>query len=82
MRYELFSRSRETKVYEFQDSFTDEKERYYRIDCLDSDLYDEAIILITEFKQEPKLDLYIDLNKKRNKEVNYEIKREYNKKLK
>lgn len=82
MRYELFARSRETKVYEFQDSFTDEKERYYRIDCLDSDLYDEAIILITEFKQEPKLDLYIDLNKKRNKEVNYEIKREYNKKLK
>ena len=64
MRYELFARSRETKVFEFQDSFTDEKERYYRIDTVDTDLYDEAIILITEFRQEPKLDLYINLDKK------------------
>lgn len=64
MQYELFARSRETKVYEFQDSFTDEKERYYRIDTVDTDLYDEAIILITDFGKEPKLDLYIDLDKK------------------
>ena len=83
MQYELWARSRETKIYEFQDSFTNKNERDYRIDTVDTDLYDEALVLITDYNKEPKLDLYIDLNNKpkRKGEVNYEIDREYNDKL-
>lgn len=84
MQYELWARSRETKVYEFQDSFADKKERDYKVDCVDTDIYDEAVVLITDYNKEPKLDLYIDLNNKPKKkgEVNYEINREYNDELK
>ena len=64
MQYELWARSRETKVYEFQDSFTDRNERDYRIDTVDREVYNEAMVLITDIGKEPKLDMYIDLDKK------------------
>lgn len=64
MQYELWARTRESKIYEFQDSFTDEKEKYYRIDTVDTELYDEAMVLVTDYGKEPKLDIYVDLDKK------------------
>jgi hypothetical protein len=64
MQYELWARSRESKVYEFQDSFTDESEKYYRIDTVDTEVYDEAMVLITDFDKEPKMVLYQELDKK------------------
>lgn len=84
MQYELWARSRETKVYEFQDSFTDKKERDYRIDTVDTEVYNEAMVLITDYGKEPKLDLYIDLDKKpkskiEREEKEYELIRKYKK---
>lgn len=64
MQYELWARTRESKIYEFQDSFTDEKEKYYRIDTVDTELYDEAMVLVTDYGKEPKLDIYVELDKK------------------
>lgn len=64
MRYELWARSRESGVFEFQDSFTDEKEKYYRLDTVDTELYKEAMVLITDINKTPVLDLYVDLSKK------------------
>lgn len=64
MQYELWAKSRESGVFEFQDSFTDEKEKYYRLDTVDTELYKEAMVIITDFKTEPKLELYVDLDKK------------------
>lgn len=64
MQYELWARSRESKVYEFQDSFTNESEKYYRIDTVDTEVYDEAMVLITDFDKEPKMVLYQELDKK------------------
>ena len=72
MRYELWARTRDTKVYEFQDSFTDANERYYRIDTVDSELYSEAMVLITDFNKEPRLDLYVELDK-RPRNINKEV---------
>lgn len=72
MQYELWARSRESKVYEFQDSFTNENEKYYRIDTVDTEVYDEAIVLITDYNKEPKLELYVELDKKPNKNINKE----------
>lgn len=64
MQYELWARSRESGVYEFQDSFQNKQERDYRIDTVDREVYNEAMVLITDYGKEPKLDLYIDLDKK------------------
>lgn len=64
MQYELWARSRESKVYEFQDSFTDESEKYYRIDTVDTEVYDEAMVLVTDFDKEPKMVLYQELDKR------------------
>lgn len=64
MQYELWARSRESGIYEFQDSFTNKQERDYRIDTVDRDVYSEAMVLITDYGKEPKLDVYIDLDKK------------------
>ena len=68
MQYELWARTRESKVYEFQDSFTDEKEKYYRIDTVDTEIYDEAMVLVTDYGKEPKLDVYVDLDKRPQRE--------------
>lgn len=68
MQYELWARTRESKVYEFQDSFTDEKEKYYRIDTVDTEIYDEAMVLVTDYGKEPKLDIYVDLDKRPQRE--------------
>lgn len=64
MQYELWARSRESGVYKFQDSFTNKQERDYRIDTVDREVYNEAVVLITDYGKEPKLDVYIDLDKK------------------
>ena len=68
MQYELWARTRESKIYEFQDSFTDKKERYYRIDTVDTEVYDEAVVLVTDYGKEPKLDIYVDLDKRPQRE--------------
>ena len=84
MQYELWARSRESGVYEFQDSFTNKQERDYRIDTVDREVYNEAVVLITDYGKEPKLDLYIDLDKKPRKNIKeeekkYEFVRKYKK---
>ena len=68
MQYELWARTRESKIYEFQDSFTDENEKYYRIDTVDTEIYDEAMVLVTDYGKEPKLDIYVDLDKRPQRE--------------
>lgn len=83
MQYELWARSRESGVFEFQDSFTNKEERDYRIDTVDREVYKEAIILETDYNKEPKCSLYVDLDKKisnKNKEEKrYELIRKYKK---
>ena len=84
MQYELWARSRETGVYEFQDSFTNEQEKFYRIDTVDTEVYNEAMILQTDYGKEPKCDLFVDLDKKPKNNIkeerDYELIREYKRK--
>lgn len=77
MQYELWARSRESGVYEFQDSFQNKQERDYRIDTVDREVYNEAMVLITDYGKEPKLDLYIDLDKKPKSNTKYKEEKEY-----
>ncbi len=53
--YETNSSSFE-KICEFQD----EKESYYIIDLLDSNIYSEAIVLKTDWQVEPSVVIYKD----------------------
>ena len=64
MQYELWARSKETKVYEFIDSFTNVNEKWSKMDLIDTDLYYEVMIVQTDFKSMPRLETYIDLDKK------------------
>ena len=61
MQYELWARSRETKVYEWIQSFQDESQFYYMLDLVDSELYSEAMIVQTEWKQQPRCIMCIEL---------------------
>lgn len=63
MQYELWGRSKETKVYEFIDSFTNPAEKYSKLELVDPDVYYEAMIVKTDFKEMPRLELYIELDK-------------------
>ena len=63
MQYELWARSRETKVYEWLQSFTDENQFYFMLDQVDPDVYYEAMIVQTEWKQEPRCIMYVELKK-------------------
>lgn len=62
MQYELWGRSKETKVYEFIDSFTNPNERYSKLDLVDPDIYYEAMIVKTDFNEMPRLETYINLD--------------------
>lgn len=66
MRYELWGRSRETKVYEFIEAFQDEQQKFYMMDQVDQEVYYEAMILLTEWKQEPRLIMYQEFKDKNN----------------
>lgn len=61
MQYELWARSRESKVYEFLQPFTDENQFFYMLDQVDPEIYYEAMIVQTEWKQMPRCIMYIEL---------------------
>ena len=60
MQYELWARSRETKVYEWIQSFQDESQFYYMLDLVDQSLYSEAMIVQTEWKQMPRYVMHVE----------------------
>lgn len=72
MQYELWGRSKETKVYEFIDSFTNSAERYSKLELVDPDVYYEAMIVKTDFNEMPRLETYISLD---NIPKRYKVKR-------
>ena len=63
MQYEVWGRSRESKVYEFIDKFLDEQQKYYMLDLVDPEVYSEAMIIRTEWQQMPSCVLYKELEK-------------------
>ena len=64
MQYELWARSRETKVYEFIKAFQDKNQSYCLLDQVDPNFYCEAIILLTEWQQQPKCVMFRELKAK------------------
>lgn len=83
MQYEVWGRSRETKVYEFIDSFTNINDKYSKLDLVDIDVYYEAMIVRTDYNELPRLEMYLELDKLpekqkiKRKENNYESIRKY-----
>lgn len=63
MQYELWARRRENKDYEFIQSFQDKNKSFSLIDSLDSSLYCEAIILLTDWMKESKCVMYKEFTK-------------------
>ena len=63
MQYEVWGKSRESKVYEFIDKFLDEREKYFMLDIVDPEVYSEAIIIRTEWQQPPSCVIYKELEK-------------------
>lgn len=61
MQYEVWARSRESKVYEFIEAFQNEQQKYYLLDQLDPEVYYEAMILKTEWNQIPVCILFKEI---------------------
>lgn len=61
MQYELWARNRETKVYEWLQTFFEENQFYFMLDQVDSTYYSEAMIISREWQQQPRCLLYVDL---------------------
>lgn len=61
MQYELWARNRETKVYEWLQTFFEESQFYFMLDQVDSTYYSEAMIIGREWQQQPRCLLYVDL---------------------
>ena len=70
MRYELWGRSRETKVYEFIDSFEDEKQKFFMLDKVDKEVYYEAMITMTNFNKMPVCIMYKEFDKEKRLSLN------------
>lgn len=66
MQYEIWGRSKQTKVYEFLDSFTDPNQKWSKLDEVDTDIYYEAMIVKTDYNSMPRLETYVDLGRKPN----------------
>lgn len=64
MQYELWARSKQTKVYEFIDSFTDPQMKWSKMDEIDTDVYYEAMIVKTDYNEMPRLETYVELDHK------------------
>lgn len=64
MQYEVWARDRQTKVYELIEIFYDEKQKYSKLDLLDSNLYCEAMVLRTEWQSIPACILFKELKPK------------------
>lgn len=79
MQYELWGRSRETKVYEFIEAFQDENQKYYMLDKIDPEIYYEAMILLTDWKKEPRLIMYQEY--KEEKSISLRKRRDINEHL-
>lgn len=65
MQFELWGRSRESKVYEFIESFQDEKQKYFVLDKVDQDVYYEAMIVKTDFNTLPVCIMYKEYDKEK-----------------
>lgn len=63
MQYELWARSRETKKDHMLAIFYDEIQKYYMIDTVDQDLYQDAMVLKTEWQQQPECVMYVEFPK-------------------
>lgn len=67
MQFEVWARNRETKKYERLFTFEDEIQKYYKLDCVDRELYTEAMIVKTEWQKMPEAIMFQEFPK--NKEL-------------
>lgn len=68
MQFEVWARNRETKKYERLFTFEDEIQKYYKLDCVDRELYTEAMIVKTEWQKMPEAIMFQEFPK--NRELN------------
>jgi hypothetical protein len=67
MQYELWARKRPIEgqgfPYERLAIFYDESNKYYMLDTIDKNTYQEGMILRTEYQEEPNCVLYVEFDK-------------------
>lgn len=67
MQFELWAKKRPVDgigfPYEHIETFMDEVQKYYMIGKLDRDVYQEAMVVRTEWQQEPSCVMYVEFPK-------------------